>query len=101
LSDSSGNFLKTIDIGSIQSTTSGIIIGRIPKNIIPGKNYRIRVIASNPKEEGAGIDSVIVINNLPNVEITGKIEVCENTLEQYHVLKEPGVTTQWVVTAAR
>ncbi len=98
LSDSSGNFLKTINIGSIQSTTSGTIIGKIPKSIIPGKNYRIRVVASNPKEEGAGIDSAIVINPLPHVEITGKLEVCENTLEQYYVLNEPGVTTQWVVT---
>lgn len=98
LSDTSGNFLKTIDIGSVQSSASGTIIGKLPLNITPGKNYRIRVVASNPKEEGAGIDTAIVINSLPNVQIAGKIEVCENTLEQYRVISEPGVSVQWTVT---
>ena len=98
ISDSAGNFLKTITLGTLKSTTSGTITGKIPLNIIPGRNYRVRVTASNPAEEGAGTDTAIVINALPDIKMTGKIDVCENTLEQYFTSHDPNVDVQWYVT---
>jgi gliding motility-associated-like protein len=48
LSDASGNFATPINIGSVVSTTGGIIVGTIPTSIPFGTGYRIRVVGSNP-----------------------------------------------------
>lgn len=48
LSDSSGSFQNPTNLGTIISSTSGVITGTIPVNAIPGNNYRLRVIATSP-----------------------------------------------------
>ncbi len=51
LSDASGNFANdsTDIIGTDTSTTTGTIKCKIPLNITPGTQYRVRIIASKPK----------------------------------------------------
>ncbi len=48
LSDSSGSFANPVNLGTIISSTSGIITGTIPINTIPGNNYKLRVISTSP-----------------------------------------------------
>lgn len=48
LSDSSGSFANPVNLGTIISSTSGVITGSIPVNTIPGNNYKLRVISTSP-----------------------------------------------------
>ncbi len=48
LSDSSGSFASPVTIGSIIGTTSGNINVIIPQGTVPGFNYKIRIISTNP-----------------------------------------------------
>lgn len=50
LSDSAGNFTSPVTIGSINSYSSGYVPCKIPATTYEAKKYRIRIIASNPKD---------------------------------------------------
>ncbi|HNQ13274.1 MAG TPA: T9SS type A sorting domain-containing protein [Bacteroidia bacterium] len=65
LSDSSGSFANPVDIGTVASTQSGVITAIIPSNTIPGFNYRIRIVASNPSFEGDDNGFPLAIINDP------------------------------------
>ncbi len=78
LSDSMGSFLFPLNIGSIASTTSGIISATIPQNTMGGHHYRIRVVANNPVIIGSdnGIDIVVVANPIPVITANGNTTIC-------------------------
>jgi alpha-tubulin suppressor-like RCC1 family protein len=48
LSDSNGNFSLPSNIGSVYSSTSGIINATLPYNIPESSNYKVRIISSSP-----------------------------------------------------
>ncbi len=50
LSDSAGNFTTPVDIGSILSFGSSYVPCKIPAGTYEARKYRIRIIASNPKD---------------------------------------------------
>ena len=64
LSSSNGNFANPVNIGSINSISSGTISAVIPANTPNGTGYRIRVISSRPNFNGRDNGSNILINSL-------------------------------------
>jgi len=62
LSDSNGSFIHAITIGSVTSTTSGIINSKMPQNISSGAQFSLRVISSNPYTDSIyGVQTGITI----------------------------------------
>lgn len=62
LSDKNGSFNSPIDIGTLNGISSGNIHSIIPTTIQAGNNYRVRVISSNPSNNG--------IDNKKNITVT-------------------------------
>ncbi len=62
LSDSSGSFSIPVVLGSISSTSSGIISGTIPPASPDGTNYRLRITSSNPALTSVDNGSAITIS---------------------------------------
>lgn len=62
LSDATGTFSTPINIGTLSSTTSGIINGTIPFNTNGGSGYRIKVVSNDPVVTGSDNGSDIIIN---------------------------------------
>ncbi len=48
LSDMNGSFQIPLHIGTTPGIRSGVVTGIIPANVIPGSNYRVRVVSTNP-----------------------------------------------------
>lgn len=75
LSDASGSFVSPTTIGSVTSTTASTIAGVIPVNTIPGGNYRVRVVSSNPIQTGGDNGTNITVN-VPNVNLGPDQSIC-------------------------
>ncbi len=97
LSDNSGSFQNPIELGRVQSQTSGTIRGRIPNNVSTGILYRVRVISTSPALIGADNRKNIRIYKGLNPVISGKASVCENDIEEYTSPIRPGVNSSWNV----
>ncbi|RYY38988.1 MAG: hypothetical protein EOO08_11970, partial [Chitinophagaceae bacterium] len=67
LSAANGSFTNPVNIGSLQASTSGIIVAQVPGGTATGSAYRIRVVASNPAITGSTNSSNIAINNAPAI----------------------------------
>ena len=63
LSDSSGSFNLPDSIGTLNGNSSGYIIATIPSGIMPGNNYRIRVVSNKPALTGLSEKLNIKIGN--------------------------------------
>lgn len=61
LSNATGSFASATNIGTLASTSAGIISATIPANTSVGSGYRIRIVASNPAIISAdnGMDLII------------------------------------------
>ena len=75
LSDANGNFSSPVSLGSVTSTSAATISGTIPSNTMPGGNYRIRVVSSNPVQTGADNGTNITIN-VPDVNLGPDASFC-------------------------
>jgi hypothetical protein len=64
LSNASGSFASPTNIGTLSSTTSGIINATVSATP-SGNGYRIRVVSSNPAVTGGDNGSNITISNTP------------------------------------
>lgn len=62
LSDATGSFSSSISIGTLTSIQSGIIDALIPASTVPGTQYRIRVVSSNPSVAGTNNGEDITIS---------------------------------------
>ena len=79
LSDASGSFASPTTIGTITSTTSGIITanpGSIPTLTAAGIAYQIRVISSNPAITGSTTSAFEVLDPAPIISITNPASGC-------------------------
>lgn len=77
LSDANGDFSSPVDIGSVNSTTSGTITITFPTNTSGGTGYRIRVVSSATPSIGTDNTSNIIINPLPPVAANASaLSVC-------------------------
>lgn len=94
LSDSGGDFTFPKDIGSVTSTTSGVIDCTIPANSLNGGNYQVRIKSSNPVAYFYA-DAVIGIYKL-RPEATTTAPVCEGSPFRLSVNeKVQGVQLSW------
>ncbi len=66
LSDSTGNFTNEVEIGSVESSASGVINATIPAGTKTGYHYRIRVKSTSPDTVGTdnGTDISIFLDTL-------------------------------------
>lgn len=68
LSDSNGSFSSPINIGSVSSDTDANIICTLPSNIVKGRNYKIRVIASLPAD--TSMERKLSVHDIPQSHVT-------------------------------
>ncbi len=78
LSDAFGSFAAPVDIGSVTSTTAGIIIGTIPPGTPSGAGYRVRVNGSAPTTAGSQSALPIVITIAPEAGLSSTDTICSN-----------------------
>jgi hypothetical protein len=69
LSDTSGQFTHSLNVGAIQSKNSGNITVTIPFSKTPGTNYKIRVYSTSPVYYSQPFSTPIVINTSPDKPI--------------------------------
>ncbi|MBX7227652.1 MAG: hypothetical protein K1X55_16580, partial [Chitinophagales bacterium] len=80
LSDPTGSFTTSTNLGTLTSTTSGTIVSSVGLPAIAGTNYKIRVISSSPAITGTTSTSVLTINLTPTTSNAGLDQtVCTNS----------------------
>ncbi len=97
LSSPNGKFDNPIELGRVNSKTSGTILARIPQNVSTGILYRIRVVSTSPQLIGADNRKNIKIYKGLNPMISGKASVCVGDIEVYSTQVKPGVLSLWRV----
>ncbi|ROL62012.1 T9SS C-terminal target domain-containing protein, partial [Bacteroidetes/Chlorobi group bacterium ChocPot_Mid] len=98
LSDMKGMFREYYNIGSLNSRSSGTITGRIPREVLSGNKYRIRVIGTSPEVLGDDNGLDITIFELPKAEISGPEKVCEFQEARYRTIQAGDLYYKWTVT---
>ncbi|MBK8614508.1 MAG: hypothetical protein IPN85_13735 [Flavobacteriales bacterium] len=78
LSDAGGSFAAPTAIGTLLSTTSGVITCQVPPGATPGLGYQIRVVASTPVTIGTPAPVNIAINDAPDAGTGGALTICSN-----------------------
>lgn len=77
LSNASGSFASPWDIGSVASTTSGVIPISIPAGQPTGTGYRIRIVSTAPAFASPDdLANIHVVNTLPATYSWGTTPVC-------------------------
>ena len=77
LSDSLGSFSNPINIGSLNSSSTGVINSTIPFGIPPSSYYKIRVISSDPIiYEANNTTNIFLANSTPTIFINGLNNIC-------------------------
>lgn len=77
LSDSSSSFSNPVTIGSTTSNTPGVIYSQVPSNILPGVNYKLRIIATAPIDTYIFRYTTLTVNPIPTVTATANAPICE------------------------
>ena len=98
LSNANGEFTSPINIGTIESETSGTIIATIPAGLAGGTGYRVRVISSDPAMIGNQSPNNLIINPLPTepfINNSGSEELCPGENVLLSVVPQQGVTYDW------
>ncbi|MGQ9819612.1 MAG: two-component regulator propeller domain-containing protein [Candidatus Kapaibacteriales bacterium] len=98
LSDNSGKFTNPVEIGRVNSTTSGIISARIPQNSPSGISYRVRVFSTNPSIIGADNRKNLRIFRGLNPSISGPALACTGDVQTYSSQVKIGVISFWSVS---
>lgn len=97
LSDENGNFNNPLEIGTLNSNTSGIIQAKLPKSLTEGNAYRVRIKATNPQiiSEDNGTDTYIF--ELPDMTINGELEPCKQMIYTYSTTQNLKYSYLWSV----
>jgi len=94
LSDATGSFATFTDIGTLTSTTSGVIAATLPSGLLASDQYKIRVVASLPADTTFGYP--LSIHGLPLVQLGNDTTICENKPLTLTIgAQPPGTQTQW------
>lgn len=112
LSSASGNFSSPINIGTLNSKTSGTISAAIPITAQAGTHYRIRVVSSNPAVTGTDNGQDIMINAqcaVPSGSFTSNIKTTSAKVnwdmvpgaQTYSVRYRKTGTTSWTKTTTQ
>lgn len=94
LSDSIGDFISPVNLGSLKSDAPGKITGVIPPNILPGRGYRIRIISTSPVYTWLS-DQVITIVPGPDLATNKKLVVCPGTDIRLYAKATDGSIYKW------
>ncbi len=97
LSDTDGSFSNPAEIGKINILISYFVNCSIPTNIPSGTNYRIRVVASSPKDTSLNNGKPIRISQFPSVSTSNNSPVCPgaNTTLNLFGNSNQGTTFKW------
>lgn len=96
LSDPLGDFTNATNIGSLQYYQSGTIKCTIPKNAMPGKGYKLRLLASDVNDTTDNYSPTIAIGGNFGMKASSNAPVCKNdTLQLTATTTTPGLTYQW------
>lgn len=97
LSDQSGSFGTFTVLGSQAGTGAGTIRVKLPVNLTPSTNYRIRMAYSSPSGAGYNNGNNITIKRLPDTpSITHNAPICGGKTFSFTALSGPtGVTYSW------
>lgn len=97
LSDATGSFASPVSIGTISAISSGTITATVPSTVAYGTNYRVRVVSSNPVQNGERNNSNILINNAPSVLSSPSSKtVCINANTSFtSAVSSNSTTVQW------
>ncbi len=97
LSDTAGSFANPVDIGILQSVSSGNINAVLPINSVSGTSYRIRLISTSPSLISNDNGSDITINELPAALISGNNTACKNMQFEYSTESKADYQYNWSV----
>jgi hypothetical protein len=101
LSNSTGHFANAVNIGSVNSTSSGTITATIPASTVTGTGYRIRVISSDSVRTGGDNGTDITIWALPVAAITSSgTNFCSDDSLQLIANTGGGILYQWKFNSA-
>ncbi len=95
LSGANGSFSSPVNIGSKTSTTSGIIMGIIPKNTVQGTGYRLRLVSTNNPYTSFDNDYDLDIHSFPAVSASATTPICAGSTLNLSSSSIPGVTYSW------
>lgn len=96
LSDTAGNFLSPIIIGSLVSTTSGSIRCAIPPGILSGYHYRLKIISTATSDTSANNGRDIIITNIGPIFTSNNGPLCAgDSLVVQALVFTPGVNYHW------
>lgn len=90
LSDLNGSFNTPTNIGTIASVKTDSIIVTLPANLLPGSNYKFRVIASSPLDT-TGVYTVW-IHGPPELNLGVDTILCTNTTITLNAGLQPSLT---------
>lgn len=76
LSDASGSFASAVTIGSVISTTSGVIKAVIPETAA-GTGYKLRIVSNDPNYTSDDDGSLLTIKPVPVVAASSNSPVCK------------------------
>lgn len=96
LSDQAGSFASPVVIGSVTSTSNGIIVANIPGATAPGSGYRIRIVSSSPVFTGSVSSYSLLIDDISILEPPVSEVVPTGGTAMFSVLAEgEGLVYQW------
>ncbi len=99
LSDANGSFTSEVEIGSITSTSSGIIAGKLPSHVPEGTGYKVRIKSSTPALTGETSGATLTIHDRPTAQtITGLSSTNGSETWPYTIPTAAGSTWNWIVS---
>lgn len=97
LSNASGTFNPSYELGRIKSVNSGSINCTIPMNIPKGSNYKIRIRATNLPYRSQPYSENLAIFDNPKVSIFGPVQVCSSKEFEYWTDSSEYPVNKWII----
>ncbi|RYD58333.1 MAG: hypothetical protein EOP56_05285 [Sphingobacteriales bacterium] len=96
LSDSTGNFASPTPLGVVAAQSGGIISCRIPKTVLTGNRYRIRLTATGNQDTSWDNGFNMYIGEMPVVKATSNSPICSGDTLKLNVSGTPsGLNYSW------
>lgn len=97
LSNLSGTFNPSYELGRVKSVNSGIINCKIPSNVQSGSTYKLRIRATNlPYRSEPFSENFLILDN-PKVTIYGAKQVCSHRVYEYWTDSSELNTNKWYI----